>query len=259
MEIDFNMPQLVQNQLSEITIAVEEECPVAKAFGFSGIGEGIVNTLEDIGILTGGGEGKSFIEVLGGPSASIGYDTLSTGIGLMQTIMSANISVAKQDLTKTLRNISSFDKGYRAMWMMQYGEYITKNKVVQAEGLSKEAAILTVLGAQLQAVNFQYDLNEIIQKDTEFVQALSKRIKELQVGLNKAILEDNDLATARDFSEQIATLRAPLTIDQQTQLNRLLRPSLIDFGDRLYTKAVQNNHPALANQLRAVTKKGEGQ
>ena len=42
MDIDFNMPQLVQNKLSELTIAVEEECPVAKAFGFSGIGEGIV-------------------------------------------------------------------------------------------------------------------------------------------------------------------------------------------------------------------------
>lgn len=46
IDIDFNMPQLVQNQLSELTIAVEEECPVAKAFGFSGIGEGIVWTAE---------------------------------------------------------------------------------------------------------------------------------------------------------------------------------------------------------------------
>ena len=35
IDIDFNMPQLVQNQLSELTIAVEDECPVAKAFGFS--------------------------------------------------------------------------------------------------------------------------------------------------------------------------------------------------------------------------------
>jgi hypothetical protein len=43
MDIDFNMPQLVQNKLSELTLAVEEECPVAKAFGFPNtIGEGIV-------------------------------------------------------------------------------------------------------------------------------------------------------------------------------------------------------------------------
>ena len=43
IDIDFNMPQLVQNDLSELTIAVEEECPVAKSFGFPNtIGEGIV-------------------------------------------------------------------------------------------------------------------------------------------------------------------------------------------------------------------------
>jgi hypothetical protein len=51
IDIDFNMPQLVQNQLSELTIAVEEECPVAKAFGFSGIGEGIVWTAKFKGVV----------------------------------------------------------------------------------------------------------------------------------------------------------------------------------------------------------------
>ena len=51
IDIDFNMPQLVQNQLSDITIAVEEECPVAKAFGFTGVGEGVVWTCEVNGIV----------------------------------------------------------------------------------------------------------------------------------------------------------------------------------------------------------------
>jgi hypothetical protein len=51
IEIDFNMPQLIQNKLSELTIAVEEECPVAKAFGFSGIGEGIVWSTELNGVV----------------------------------------------------------------------------------------------------------------------------------------------------------------------------------------------------------------
>jgi len=46
MEIDFNMPALVQNKLSEITIDVEEKCPVAEAFGFAGIGEGVVWSVE---------------------------------------------------------------------------------------------------------------------------------------------------------------------------------------------------------------------
>lgn len=43
IDIDFNTPQLVQNQIIDWTIAVENECPVAKAFGFPNtIGEGIV-------------------------------------------------------------------------------------------------------------------------------------------------------------------------------------------------------------------------
>lgn len=51
IDIDFNMPQLVQNELSDLTIKVEEECPVAKAFGFSGIGEGIVWTADFKGVV----------------------------------------------------------------------------------------------------------------------------------------------------------------------------------------------------------------
>lgn len=50
IDIDFNVPQLVQNKLVDLTLAVEEECPVAKAFGFdTTIGEGIVwsYTMED--------------------------------------------------------------------------------------------------------------------------------------------------------------------------------------------------------------------
>ncbi len=42
IEIDFSKPQLAQNEIIEMTKQVEEECPVAKHFGHSGIGEGIV-------------------------------------------------------------------------------------------------------------------------------------------------------------------------------------------------------------------------
>ena len=42
MTIDFANPIESQNKLVEITQAVEQECPVAKAFGKSGVGEGVV-------------------------------------------------------------------------------------------------------------------------------------------------------------------------------------------------------------------------
>lgn len=36
------MPQLVQNNLIDLTLAVENKCPIGEAFGFEGTGEGIV-------------------------------------------------------------------------------------------------------------------------------------------------------------------------------------------------------------------------
>jgi hypothetical protein len=41
-EVDFNNPELAQNNLVELTKKVGNECPVGKYFGVSGIGEGIV-------------------------------------------------------------------------------------------------------------------------------------------------------------------------------------------------------------------------
>ena len=45
--IDFNKPVLSTEQLDELTIAVENECPFAKLFNVSGIGEGIVWICQD--------------------------------------------------------------------------------------------------------------------------------------------------------------------------------------------------------------------
>lgn len=44
VEIDLNNPKEVEDILNEITDQVEKECPVAKHFGISGLGEGVVWT-----------------------------------------------------------------------------------------------------------------------------------------------------------------------------------------------------------------------
>lgn len=50
IEIDFNNPQAVQNKLVDLTVAVETECPVGRAFGVTGVGEGVVWHNLDTGI-----------------------------------------------------------------------------------------------------------------------------------------------------------------------------------------------------------------
>lgn len=44
INIDFNNPGEIQNTLIKITTDVEKKCPVAKAFGYLGVGEGVVWT-----------------------------------------------------------------------------------------------------------------------------------------------------------------------------------------------------------------------
>lgn len=44
IDIDFNNPESAQNKIIEMTIEVEDCCPVGKFFGVEGIGEGIVFT-----------------------------------------------------------------------------------------------------------------------------------------------------------------------------------------------------------------------
>jgi RNA ligase len=46
ISIDFNNPDLSKPQLIQMTEEVEKECPIGKYFGVSGIGEGLVFTIE---------------------------------------------------------------------------------------------------------------------------------------------------------------------------------------------------------------------
>lgn len=48
LTIDFTQPHLAQNKLLELTLSVEEECPVGKFFGISGVGEGLVFSCKDV-------------------------------------------------------------------------------------------------------------------------------------------------------------------------------------------------------------------
>lgn len=46
LSVDFNVPEMAQNKYFELTTAIGDECPVAKHFGSSGVGEGLVWSVE---------------------------------------------------------------------------------------------------------------------------------------------------------------------------------------------------------------------
>jgi hypothetical protein len=215
------------------------------------VGEGMVDLYKNIM------DGK-FVEIIGGPSGSIAYDATTQSLSLLQAVVNGDWNIAKTDFNKVLRNVSTWDKAVRARWIIQTGEYLSKRGEVQATGLSPEAAILNTLGAKLQEVEFQYDLNKIVQDDKAMVQEVSNRVRELDGHMWDAIDRD-DMEAAQEFANERAALMAPLTFTQIEQVNAFTRPSLLTFGDKVMQKATENGHSTLANQLQKMRNTGANQ
>lgn len=215
------------------------------------VGEGMIDLYNSIW-------DKGFVEVLGGPVGSIFYDVATSGMGLLQSVVSGDWNIASTDINKILRNISTWDKGARAYWILKTGEYVSKNGQVQATGLDPTAAFVNTLGAKLQEVEFQFDLNKLVQSDKKMVQEVSNRVKELQKYMTEAMDRD-DMVAAQEFANEIGLLKAPLTFDQLEQVNAFTRPSLITFADKVTTKAIEGGHPTLARQLQKMQNTGANQ
>ncbi len=129
IDIDFNNPQLIQNQLIEYTNEVEKECPVAKAFGHSGTGEGIVWSADY--------KGRHFMFKVKGEEHSISK---------VKTLASVD--------TEKLNSINEF---------VTYA--VTENRVnqfVQSVFGGKEKFDQTKIGDFLRAFN-----NDIIKEETD--------------------------------------------------------------------------------------------
>jgi hypothetical protein len=103
IDIDFNLPGVAQNQMVEITERVEEACPVGNAFGFAGIGEGVVWRPVD-----GDTQSKYWFKVKGEKHSSSRVSTLAAvDVELLQR---------KDDLVQSLVTQNRLDQGLN--WLL---------------------------------------------------------------------------------------------------------------------------------------------
>ena len=142
IDIDFNVPALVQNQIIDWTIEVENECPVAKAFGFENtIGEGIVfsYTNED-------GERLSFKSKGEKHSAKSKVHTLKPvdNEKINKCVEVANKVTPEWRLDQMLEKQFNFMNG-GGMDVKQLGSYI---KLVMEDVLKEELDVLTEAGIE---------------------------------------------------------------------------------------------------------------
>ncbi len=142
IDIDFNVPQLVQNQLIDWTLQVENECPVAKAFGFDNtIGEGIV-----FSYTTPDGKRYSFKSKGEKHSAKSKVHTLKPvdNEKINKCIEVANKVTPEWRLDQMLEKQFDFMNG-GTMDIKKMGEYL---KLVMADVLKEEMDVLTDAGIE---------------------------------------------------------------------------------------------------------------
>lgn len=140
ISIDFNNPERAQNELIKIMEEIEAECPIGKAFGVSGTGEGIV-----ISYLT---EDGSLIQ------AKVKGEAHAKGSGKVKTLKP--VDTEKLDkIDKCVEEICHewrFAQGLREVFGVDYEKTIDRSKIslylkwVATDTLKEESSIIQEYG-----------------------------------------------------------------------------------------------------------------
>jgi len=144
IDIDFNEPNLVVNKILELTLEVEENCPVSKEFGVDGIGEGLVFSCEHKGVVyrfKSKGEkhaGKSKVKTL----KSVDNEKISALIELADKVTPE--WRLDQMLTNTFNLINGGELDIKRL-----GEYI---KNVSFDVLKEDADIISDAGFEFKDI-----------------------------------------------------------------------------------------------------------
>lgn len=141
VEIDFNNPHLIQNELGKLTEFVEECCPVGWSFGVDGVGEGIVWRPKDTKLMQDSG---NWFKVKGEKHANSKVRTLaSVDVERIESI---------KELAETLANNGRLEQMHQSVFntlnggetdIKLMGEFI---KAVSADILKEELDVIAASG-----------------------------------------------------------------------------------------------------------------
>ena len=131
VKIDFNYPEEHIEELIALTMKIEEECPVAKAFGIEGIGEGIVWTC-----------GNYKFKVKGEKHANSKVKTLKPKITIAPEVMKAREDFVEYAATEArfnqgLENVELIDKSIgKFIGWVNKDIWAEEKDVLEANGLT---------------------------------------------------------------------------------------------------------------------------
>jgi hypothetical protein len=196
---------------------------------------------------------KKFIEVFGGPSTSIVWNTGDLGVKMLVSRFTGEVDVANYDLTKLLREVSSFNSGVQAYMIWKTGEYINKRGETVATGLNPWQGFWNTLGVQYQQVTLQYDIKDLLKSEKEAVFAVSNRVKELNKIMGDYI-DKGDLQSTNKINQDIQLLMSPFSWPERRDILSLSRESLSTTSEKLLREDYRRLGSGAAGQLQKIKK-----
>ena len=118
-----------------------------------------------------------FMTVIAGPSGEITKDMYQVAITAFSYMFKGQGSLAREDLTQLLRNVSTVDKGLKIKELIETGNYRSRTRKLSVGGLDVNDALAVLMGATPAPVQNFYDLNEMIYKENKVVRDFEKRMR----------------------------------------------------------------------------------
>ena len=179
----------------------------------------------------------SIVEILGGPSGSIGKDIWDGSVRTISSAAGMRWYIFNEDLEQTLRNVSTYDKVVKIRELIFTGQYQSRTNR-QAAGTfdgdeRMSAAGAVAFGAQIAAVNNWYDYNEIVREANQEYQGYRKEI----LALSRQALTDMTSSNPEDFANGIKlygqTRDWLWTLPLSSELKRSIQESMVNSDQQM--------------------------
>ena len=121
---------------------------------------------------------EEFMTVIAGPSGEITRDMYQVGVSAISAIFGGRSSMAREDLTQLVRNLSTADKIFKIKELIETGNYRSRTRKMSVGGLGPADAASVLFGATPAPVQNYYDYTEMVFREGDASRKLEKRLRE---------------------------------------------------------------------------------
>jgi hypothetical protein len=183
---------------------------------------------------------KTWIEMLGGPSADVVYNSVGSAVNLAKHMAVGGPGLVKQDLVRFQRAFKTGNLLHNSFLAYTTGAYLTRKGVLVSDDNSAMEAWLLGWGIPLEKHVSAYAGLSAIIKDKETVKRLAKSIEE-QVNVYTHLIRQEEYDEATVYMEQIGLAMQSFPVWQRQEVWRKIFPSISPLVEKIALEKLENS------------------